>query len=276
MTLKITTLIENNPGEHKALAHEHGLSFFVETDHTRILFDTGQSGKFLANADLLNIDLSRLDSVMISHGHYDHSGGFRALTARTTRFNLFLGQGFFQKKYGQRGYACEYLGNSFDEDFLSGQGIPYRFVHEPLLKIAPDVFILSRFDRVHEDETINPRFKLFKDGQLRPDPFEDEIALAMDSPRGLVVLLGCSHPGMKNILDAAVRLTGKPVCAVLGGTHLVEATESSLDMSLDYLQNATMKIVGLSHCTGQTAMERLATRNSNYFQNRTGTSLFID
>lgn len=276
MTLKITTLIENNPGEHKALIHEHGLSFFIETDDASILFDTGQSGAFLANAGLLNIDLGRLDSVVISHGHYDHSGGFRALTQITTKFSLFLGQGFFHEKYGFRNNSCEFLGNSFDQAFVSNLGIHLRFVDEPVLEIAPGIFILSGFERIHEDETINPRFMILQDGKLCPDRFDDEIALAIDSPKGLIVLLGCSHPGMKNILDAAVRLTGRPVYAVLGGSHLVEASIAGLEVSLDYLQKETLGIVGLSHCTGQTAMERLAACNTNYFQNRTGSSLFIN
>ncbi len=273
--MKITTLIENNPGENKALIHEHGLSFFIETDNLRILFDTGQSGAFLANAELLNIDLSRLDHVIISHGHYDHSGGFRFLTEVTTQFNLFLGKGFFQEKYGQRGDACDYLGNSFDEAFVSGLSIPCMFVHEPLLEIASGVFLLSAFERVYQNEIINPRFKILKDGQLCPDSFDDEIVLAVDTPKGLVVFLGCSHPGMKNIIDAVAWRISRPVYAVLGGSHLVEASETDLDISLKYLQQETLKIVGLCHCTGNTAMERLYATNQKYFQNGTGSSLFI-
>ncbi len=273
--MKITTLIENNPGEHKALIHEHGLSFFIETDNLRILFDTGQSGAFLDNAELLNIDLNRLDHVIISHGHYDHSGGFRSLTEVTTQFNLFLGEGFFQEKYGQRGDACDFLGNRFDEAFVSGQCIPCRFVNEPLLEIASGVFLLSAFERVYQDEKINPRFKVLKDGQLCPDSFDDEIALAVDTTRGLVVFLGCSHPGMKNIIDAVARRIGRPVYAILGGSHLVEASEADLDVSLKYLQQESLKILGLSHCTGKTAMDLLHTGNQKYFQNRTGSSLFI-
>ncbi len=275
MTIRITTLIENNPGEHKALTHEHGLSFFIETGDARILFDTGQSDAFLANADLLNIDVGRLDTVVLSHGHYDHSGGFKSLTKKTCEFSLFVGQGFFYEKYGQMGQALEFLGNSFDEAFVNGKGIQYRFVNEPLFEIAPGVFILSGFKRVHEDETINTRFKVIKNDRICPDPFDDEIALALDSPRGLIVLLGCSHPGMKNMLDAAARRTGKPVYAVLGGSHLVEASGAGLDASLEYLQKEALGIVGLSLCTGAPAMKRLATIKCNYFQNRTGSSLLI-
>lgn len=275
MPLKITTLIENNPGEHKGLNHEHGLSFFIETDDSCILFDTGQSDAFMANAERLNVDLGRLDSVVISHGHYDHSGGFRSLTELTSRFRLFVGQGFFKKKYAQRGDGIEFLGSDFDEAFVKSHGIPLTYVHEPILEIAQGVFILSRFERKFQDETINPRFKLLEKETFIPDPFDDEIALALDSPKGLVVLLGCSHPGMKNMLDAAEKRCGRQIYAVLGGTHLVEASGAGLDASLDYLNKESLGVVGLSHCTGQTAMERLAATNYHYFQNRTGSSLFI-
>jgi len=273
--MKITTLIENSPGEHKALIHEHGISFFIETDGLRILFDTGQSGAFWANADLLNVDLLSLDTVIISHGHYDHSGGFRALTKRTTQFNLFLGQGFFYEKYGRRGPACDYLGNDFDENFVRKQQIEMRFVSEPLLEIAPGVFLFSSFPRIHDDEIINPRFQILRDGKLSQDPFDDEIVLAVDSPQGLVVFLGCSHPGMKNILDAVIKRTGRPIYAVLGGSHLVEAAGTGMEESLHYLEKDSLQIVGLSHCTGQIAMERLSACNERYFKNGTGSSLFI-
>ncbi len=90
-----------------------------------------------------------------------------------------------------------------------------------------------------------------------------------------MVLLGCSHPGIKNMLDAVRNLLKKPIYAVLGGTHLVEANEKSLGISLDYLNNNEMKVVGVSHCTGQKAMSNLSISNDRYFHNRIGSSLII-
>jgi len=142
MSLKITTLIENNPGEHKALLFEHGLSFFIEKDDCRILFDTGQSSAYLANASQLKIDLSHLDYVVLSHGHYDHSGGFRALTKLTTRFTLLTGQGFFDEKYGVNNGTAEFIGNNFDETFLSYKRIKHQFIQERREEIFP-VFLFS-------------------------------------------------------------------------------------------------------------------------------------
>ena len=113
--LRITTLIENSAGEHLALRHEHGLSFFVEKDGRAIVFDTGQSGAFIGNAARLKIDLSAPDYVVLSHGHYDHSGGLKSLAGVSGTFGLIVGQGFFREKYGFRNGAQQFLGNDFDE-----------------------------------------------------------------------------------------------------------------------------------------------------------------
>ena len=275
MGLKITTLIENTKGEHLALKSEHGISFFIEKDGHQLLFDTGQSGTFLENAEQLQIDLSNLEYVIISHGHYDHSGGLRALTRIAKKFELIAGDGFFKEKYVYRNNSYEFLGNNFDEKFLLENGISYRFVNSDLTEILPGIYVITKFPRVHKDEVINPRFKLLKDGSYVDDPFNDEVLVAIDTPEGLVVLLGCSHPGMKNMLDAVRGLIGKPIYAVLGGTHLVEASDDSLDISMDYLNNSEMKVIGVSHCTGKKAMSNLSISNDRYFHNRTGSSLIV-
>lgn len=96
MSLRITTLIENNSDENNTLISEHGLSLYIEIDEIKILFDTGQSGDFIKNADKLKIDLNNLNYVILSHGHYDHSGRFRKLVENTKNsFKLIVGNRFF-------------------------------------------------------------------------------------------------------------------------------------------------------------------------------------
>ncbi|MCW8860693.1 MAG: MBL fold metallo-hydrolase [Deltaproteobacteria bacterium] len=275
MSVKITTLIENNAGENLALKTEHGISFFIEKDGYKLLFDSGQTGTFIENAKQLRVDLSALEAVVLSHGHYDHSGGIRPLSKLTTDFKLYMGQGFFDEKYGFKNNAYEYLGNNFDEKFLEEQGIAYQFVDQPLLEIIPGVYVVTQFPRKYQDEVINSRFKVMKNGVFQPDSFEDEVLLAVDTAEGLVVLLGCSHPGMKNMLDAVADLLPRPIYAILGGTHLVEASYSSLGKSMSYLNNDSLKVIGVSHCTGQIAMDQLAASNSRYYHNRTGSSLIV-
>ena len=270
MALKITTLIENSKGEHLALKSEHGISFFIEKDGHRLLFDTGQSGTFLENAEQLQVDLSDLEYVIISHGHYDHSGGLQALTGIAKKFELIVGDGFFNKKYGFKNNSYEFLGNNFDEVFLSEKEIPYRFVTDDITEILPGIYVITNFPRIHKDEVINTRFKLMENGDFVEDPFKDEILIAIDTPEGLVVLLGCSHPGIKNMLDSVRKLLSKQIYAVLGGTHLVEASDSSFDISMEYLKNSEMQVIGVSHCTGIKAIDNLSISNDRYIHNTTG------
>ncbi|OQY35339.1 MAG: hypothetical protein B6241_02280 [Spirochaetaceae bacterium 4572_59] len=276
MSVQITTLIENTKGEHLALINEHGISFYIEKDGHKLLFDTGQSANFIRNAQEMRIDLSDLEYVVLSHGHYDHSGGLKSLTEHAKNFSLVLGTGFFQEKYAYRNNSYEFLGNNFDEKFLKEKGIPYRFVSESLNEIMPGVYVVTRFNRTHKDEVINPRFKIRQAGGFKPDLFEDEVLIALDTPRGVVVILGCSHPGMRNMIDTVKSLLNKPVYAVLGGTHLVEANKETQAVSLNYLGKDELKIVGVSHCTGPQAMSQLNEFNKNYYHNRTGSSIIID
>ena len=274
--LRITTLVENTAGEHHALINEHGISFYIEKDGYKLLFDTGQSDAFLRNATQMRIDLSDLEYVVISHGHYDHSGGFRHIAARTSSFRLRVGRGFFDEKYALRNGAYDFLGNNFDETFLREQRISWAYSTRKVEEILPGVFILSCFSRFHDDEKVNSRFLIRKDDMFVQDNFDDEILLAIETSRGLAVLLGCSHPGMRNMLDTVKKRLGKPIYAVLGGTHLVESKGGSLDRSLEYLDDPETCIVGVSHCTGEEAMSFLKETNKRFLHNITGTSLFLE
>ncbi|MFW6360851.1 MAG: MBL fold metallo-hydrolase [Spirochaetota bacterium] len=275
MAIKITTLVENTLGEHLALKNEHGLSFYIEKDSHKVLFDTGQSAAFMYNAEQLRIDLSDLEYVILSHGHYDHSGGLVNLVDKYRQYEVIIGTGFFNEKYGFSGNSYEYLGNRFEETFLMEKGIPYRFVSEDLTEILPGIYVITNFPRIHPDELISPRFKVRKDGEFVHDLFDDEVLIAIDTPEGIVVLLGCSHPGVRNMLDHVKALLEKPIYAVVGGTHLVEASSVSMDKASEYLTGADMGLIGVSHCTGKTAMARLGASNDKYFQNSTGTTLIV-
>ncbi len=275
--IRITTIVENSAGEHKALRNEHGISFHIENGGDPLLFDTGQSDALIHNATRLHLDLGRVRRVVLSHGHYDHTGGLRSLAALNSDFDLVTGKGFFAEKFGKLGAAaCEYLGNDFDAQWLANSGIAHVTVSHPVQQVAPGIHAITDFPRVHLDEVINPRFALRIDGAFVADKFDDEVMLAVDTPRGLVALVGCSHPGIKNMLDATAERLGQPIHAVLGGTHLVEASPDSLALTLAYLDQKGIQVIGASHCTGTVASERLAAFGERYYPNRTGTALFFE
>jgi 7,8-dihydropterin-6-yl-methyl-4-(beta-D-ribofuranosyl)aminobenzene 5'-phosphate synthase len=275
MTLKITTLVENSAGEHHGLKNEHGIAFLVERDGEKILFDCGQSPAFIDNARQLRANLADVSQVVLSHGHYDHSGGFTALAEVSADIRLFTGEGFFVDKYGSAENLHEFLGNSFDAAFLERKAIAHRTVDCEMLEIAAGMYLLGRFPRSHPDEIVNSRFVLHRNNTFEPDLFNDEILLAIETPKGLVVLLGCSHPGLKNMLDAVAQRLNRPIFAILGGTHLVEADRDSLGLSMEYLQRIAPAICGVSHCTGEKVIDHLSRTYEGFFHNRTGSVLFI-
>ncbi len=270
--LRITTLVEDERNDGAEVESEHGLSFLIEKDGHSLLFDTGQSGMFLRNAERLGVDLSAVEYVVVSHGHYDHSGGLRALVESNAagNFRLVVGSGFFEKKYAYKRGKLAANGNDFDEEFLREHGIPYELLEEGKREILPGISLLTDFPRTHDDERINPRFKLKRDGELEDDTFADELLVTVESPRGPIVLLGCSHPGMKNMLDAVEERVGGPIYAVLGGTHLIEASQEAVESSSAYLRRKMVTQVGVSHCTGSTATAQLRAEHAGFFENRTG------
>jgi len=273
--IRITTLIENSPGEHLALKHEHGVSFCIEANGRKVLFDSGQSGSFIENAAQLRIGLDDIEFVVVSHGHYDHSGGVRALADVTANFELVFGKGFFEDKYAERNGGYEFLGNNFTQTFLEQRGLRFSELDSPVRELVPGVYALGGFPRIHADEVINPRFKLLRKDSFVPDPFDDEIMLVIDTPKGIVALLGCSHPGMRNMLDAVKTRFKKPIHAVLGGTHLVEASAEGVKASADYLVNSDIGTIGVSHCTGSGAMKILGESEKHYYHNRTGSCMIV-
>jgi len=273
--IRITTLIENSAGEHLALKHEHGVSFCVEANGRKVLFDTGQTGNFIENAGQLRISLDDIEYVVVSHGHYDHSGGVRSPAGLTTKFELVTGAGFFEEKYAERNGGYEFLGNNFTSEFLDRQGIRHSELDAQVRELIPGVYVLGKFPRLHPDELINPRFKLLRGGSFVPDSFDDEIMLVIDTPKGIVALLGCSHPGMRNMLDAVKARFNKPIHAVLGGTHLVEASAEGVRASAEYLLDGDIGTIGVSHCTGSGAMKILGESEKKYYHNRTGSCLIV-
>jgi len=251
--LRITALMDNKPTEHKALIAEHGLSLYVEYNGRRILFDCGSGPNPLHNAHRLGVNLRDLDAVILSHSHYDHAAGFRDLTENGLGSDvLYTGPHFFEPKYAKSGVRCTDLSAGFDEAFLQEHQVTRREING-LEEIFPGVWLISGFPRLHGFERIQERFvRKVRDGFVADD-FCDEICMALEVDGGLAVLVGCSHPGILNMITHVRKTLGKPVKAVFGGTHLVEADQTRIETTVVRLQDLGLEILGMSHCSGDAA-----------------------
>ena len=274
MSLKITTLIENLPDAAGKLHFEHGFSVFIETQEWKLLFDTGQSGAFLNNAEALGVDLSTADGVVLSHGHYDHTGGVPALLHKIKPGTPFyIGKEFFAPKYKRlEDNTWKYNGNPFEKELLTeGEAAKVCFVDSGVTALSESLYLFKNFDRVNGFETVNPKFFVKTESGYEQDLFRDEIALGIKTRQGLVLVVGCSHVGIVNILEHVKKHLSLPVAAVIGGTHLVEAGENRLEETVKAFKNHGVKTIAVSHCTGEAGMVLLQTEFPDGFVlNNTG------
>lgn len=276
--VKITTLLENSIGEHLGLQCEHGLSFFVEANNKKIIFDTGQSRMFMDNAEKLQVDVTKADAVVLSHGHYDHTGGMKPLYNELSKaVPLYVHQDLFVKKFRIENKVQQFLGNDFDETWLKDQNVNVQLVKEDVFELFEDVYLVSNFDRTAENLTDNPLYQVKNGNEYIVDDFHDELSMVVRTNEGLVILLGCSHAGVGNIVSTIKSRIDGDINTIVGGTHLVQATDERIEGAIKLFQKMDIKHVGVSHCTGKKAgAEFESAFKDKYFYNSTGTILEFD
>ena len=278
MAVSITTLVENSPGQHRSLVAEYGLSFLIHSGDDRVLFDTGPSDRFLRNAAYLCEDISEsVPTVVLSHGHYDHTGGLPDLLGASDRtLTVHVGAGFFTPKYALNGPAVEYNGNRFGRSEIEERGHTVVEHGADLTEVAREVFVVTNFDRTADPNWSNPRFVVPSPTGFETDPFSDELAVVVRTTAGVILLVGCSHPGIVNIVETVRARFPEPLYAILGGTHLYEVSGTRLHDAVGLLASLNGTLLGMSHCTGEVAMDRLGELSPLYFHNHTGTTLVVD
>lgn len=277
MSIKITTLIENNKYENSSLINEHGLSLFIEVDKTKIIFDSGQSDNFIKNAYNLNVDFKKADYVILSHNHYDHTGGFISLIKEINYGSeLIIKEEFFYEKYAYKDQLYCYNGASFNEGFIEENKIAANYIKEDVYNLTDKILIFSNFKRKTDFETINEKFNVKLKGVYEKDLFIDEIVLGIKVKEGLLVVLGCSHVGVVNILETIAQRTGLNIYGVIGGTHLVDADEERLNKTIEYFIEKDIKLIAVSHCTGDIAINKLKDQlKDRFILNNTGSVIEI-
>jgi len=257
MELRITTLSENT-ANYGFLA-EWGLSILVEVDGLRILMDTGLSFSAVHNAQLMGIDLSTIDRIVLSHGHADHTGGLREVLKIKGEVEVIAHPDIWTAKHVQRDQeGIQYNGIPFSREELESLGARFNLVREPA-HITDHVITTGEIPMLSGYEEIGNNLFVKEGGALCPDPLADDLALTIDTDFGLVVILGCAHRGIVNTLRHAQNLTDKElVYAAIGGTHLFRASEEQVEKTIGDLREMGIQKLGVSHCTGFRAAARLA------------------
>jgi len=248
---RITILVDNNVGPEPGLVAEHGFAALIERARDRILFDTGQGPALIRNAATLGIDLSTLTSVVLSHGHYDHTGGLLhcvyknpgvTVVAHPKALNLH-----FKLQKGEG--APKSIGIPHQRELMEHCGARFHLT-EDFEEISQGVWFTGYVPR---------DFSHNKDGRLvipsadgfQPDMIEDDASLLLDTRSGFVLLLGCAHAGVRNILEYVCRKAGiDRLHAVVGGTHLGFSPQSETYAAIAVLEQFDVRLLAPAHCTG--------------------------
>lgn len=276
MELRITTLSENTAGLGNFLG-EWGLSILVETDGPNILFDTGQSISASHNADILGIDLSQIDKIVLSHGHFDHTGGLRQVLRKIGKeIEIIAHPDMWQAKYATREGEDRYIGIPFQRQELEGLGARFNLTTESV-RLTDNIMTTGEVPMVTDYEEIEPYLVVKEDDDFKSDKLLDDQALIINTEPGLVVILGCAHRGIINTLYHAQQLTGvKTINTVLGGCHLMDASEERVWLTIAALKELGVQRLGVSHCTGLPASAIMAQEfGDKFFFNNAGTVLSL-
>lgn len=276
--MKLTTLIENNPGYLSYLKYEHGLSIYIETNDKKILFDTGQSQNFLQNAEALNVDLTTLDYIVLSHGHYDHCGGLKSLLKNySLSSTLCINENFFKfsDKYKLKDNVhSKYIGIDFDPAFIKENNIKINYLKNNCTNLTERIYLFTNFINRNQYEELDQTMKYKLNQIYLTDDFSREVVLGIDTNAGLLLIVGCAHSGIMNIIEEIKKNTGKSIFGVIGGTHLSKASDDKIFKTIEYFNKNNIKLAGLCHCSGEKTKDSFQKNfNGNFFNNTTGNIL---
>lgn len=251
--MKVTILVDNNTFIDQYYYGEPAVSYYIESEGKKILFDTGYSDVLIRNAELMDIDLKTVDCIAISHSHNDHTRGLQFLNdyMDMTKMELVAHPRCFVKKYYDGLYiGPPYVGKEIESivDFKPSRGIK---------RLTERLFFLGEIPRTNDFENQSPIGVAEEDGKLADDYNMDDTALVYKSDNGIFVITGCSHSGICNIVDYAKYVCDdERVLGVLGGFHLF-ADDVQLEKTIQYLESCNIDKLYPCHCVSLFARAKM-------------------
>lgn len=254
--MELTILVEDGKPTQTGLESEHGLSVLVEADGQIGLFDTGQSDAVVRNAERLGMDLEKLSWIALSHGHYDHTGGLEAVLHKAREATVYLHPAALAPKLVIENDEIRNAGMKMTRAQLENTAADVVCAEGPT-QISPNLHLTGTVPRHTAYETVDQRFAT-RDaaGNLVHDIFPDDQSLILQSGSGLIVVCGCAHAGLVNILRYTAELfPGQSFRGIVGGLHLHSASDKRVMRTTEELQRFSVQELWPNHCTGANAIE---------------------
>jgi len=254
--VKLTILAENRAANPRLIA-ENGISIFIESPKGNVLFDTGQTDTFLRNAKELGKDLNSTDRIVLSHGHYDHTGGLPVFINNVGHIDVICHPALINKKYKVYPEGKRNIGVPWEESEMYESGTNFIFKSHQY-EVVPDIFISGEIPRHSEYENIDESYLQQVKESFIHDELHDDMCLIINSTKGLVIILGCGHAGPINSIKHAMRfLKQDKIHAVLGGMHLLHSSPDKIDKIIHNLEIINPDFLIPLHCTGFHAITKM-------------------
>ena len=273
--LRITTIIDNYTTSSEILG-EWGFSVLLEAGTKTFLFDTGASEAAVSNADRLHLNLNKIDAIVLSHGHFDHTGGLLPVLQRIDRtdIRIIAHPDVMDRKYidDENDEKYRYIGVPYRQDLLEQVGGHFEFQKKPVW-LTKDIVASGEEPMMTDFESVSENLYFKDKDRFFPDPLLDEQSIYIRTDLGLIIILGCAHRGMINILHHARELMNTDkIHMVIGGTHLNPASQKQIERTIQSLKEINIPWIGVSHCTGLEVGARLANEfKGKFFFNSAGT-----
>ncbi|MFC1798880.1 MBL fold metallo-hydrolase [Thermodesulfobacteriota bacterium] len=265
----LTILTDNVvPGKSTAIG-EHGFCIFVETDNGNFLFDTGRGKTIIHNAHVYNKNLNVINKIVLSHNHGDHTGGIQEVLfgVRHKPIDVYAHEDLFLPRFKREKDTDEYQGIPFTRGHLERLGAHFVF-NRAFAEIEAGIFLTGEVPRqtLFEKADMENRFMVLN-GEKVPDTIEDDQSMVVHTEKGLLLVLGCAHAGIINVVNYVLEKTGiQDIFAIIGGTHIGFSGEVQLNESIAALKTYNIQHLIPSHCTGPLAIARMKQEFDDIFQ----------